>query len=201
MALKDWLTKISLQEINLHLSILCANRKCTREILLFTNKIENVNEQYLRYLQNRIREDLGFSLIQSSWVFDRVVHKKKNFLRLILNEEILKFSVAMWKDLHGIKQHLFFTLFRKNIPILSPEKDEYGRQSLFTARFRFCFRLKYLINEKVYCRGGRRATLRKVESEKTTDTTPPNHFKMQKWINQYVLFGKKQHRKLNSYEK
>jgi len=66
LALKDWLTKSpppSKPNMNFKIKYIVQKSVHPVEFLLFANKPQMVSESYLRYLQNSIRRDLGFSAI------------------------------------------------------------------------------------------------------------------------------------------
>ncbi len=66
MALKDWLASSpppSKPGISFTFKYIVQKSVHPIEFLLFANKPENVSESYLRYIQNRIRLDLGFSYV------------------------------------------------------------------------------------------------------------------------------------------
>ena len=66
LALKDWITKCpppSKPNMSFKLKYLVQKSVHPVEFLVFANKKEMVSESYLRYLQNSIRRDLGFSSI------------------------------------------------------------------------------------------------------------------------------------------
>ena len=66
IALKDWLTKSpppSKPNMSFKLRYLVQKSTHPVEFLVFANKPKMVSESYLRYLQNSIRRDLGFSSI------------------------------------------------------------------------------------------------------------------------------------------
>lgn len=63
LALKDWLTSYPPPGNKFTFKYLVQTGTRPVRFLIFTNKVHNVTEQYMRYLQNKIRTDLGFSLI------------------------------------------------------------------------------------------------------------------------------------------
>lgn len=66
IALKDWLIHFpppTKPNMSFTFRYIVQKNVHPVEFLLFANKPEKVNESYLRYIQNRIREDLGFSYI------------------------------------------------------------------------------------------------------------------------------------------
>ncbi|MEL3907973.1 MAG: MerR family transcriptional regulator [Treponemataceae bacterium] len=88
-----------------------------------------------------------------------------------MKNEVIKFSIGDVEKLTGIKQHIL-RYWEDNIPLLSPEKDEYGRRVYFQRDLDFVFRLKYLINEKKFTVEGAGAELlRELENEQSTDAT------------------------------
>lgn len=88
-----------------------------------------------------------------------------------MQDEVIKFSIGDVEKLTGIKQHIL-RYWEDNIPLLSPEKDEYGRRVYFQRDLDFVFRLKYLINEKKFTVEGAGAELlRELENAQSTDAT------------------------------
>lgn len=66
MALRDWISETpppSKPSISFTFRYIVQKSCHPVEFLLFSNKPENVSEAYLRYIQNRIRTDLGFSFV------------------------------------------------------------------------------------------------------------------------------------------
>ena len=66
MALRDWITETpppSKPSVSFTFRYMVQKTCHPVEFLLFANKPENVSEAYLRYIQNKIRQDLGFSFI------------------------------------------------------------------------------------------------------------------------------------------
>lgn len=63
LALKDWLVAYPPSGNEFTFKYLVQTGVRPVRFLIFANKVQNVTEQYLRYLQNRIRKDFGFSLI------------------------------------------------------------------------------------------------------------------------------------------
>ena len=66
IALKDWLIHFpppTKPNMSFTFRYIVQKNVHPVEFLLFANRPEKVNESYLRYIQNRIREDLGFSYI------------------------------------------------------------------------------------------------------------------------------------------
>lgn len=63
LALKDWLASYPPPGNKFTFKYLVQTGTRPVRFLIFTNKVHNVTEQYMRYLQNKIRTDLGFSLI------------------------------------------------------------------------------------------------------------------------------------------
>ena len=63
LALKDWLVAYPPSGNKFTFKYLVQTGVRPVRFLIFANKVQNVTEQYLRYLQNRIRKDFGFSLI------------------------------------------------------------------------------------------------------------------------------------------
>lgn len=63
LALKDWLASYPPPGNKFTFKYFVQTDIRPVKFLIFTNRLQNVTEQYLRYLQNCIRRDLGFSLI------------------------------------------------------------------------------------------------------------------------------------------
>ena len=63
LSLKDWLVAYPPSGNKFTCKYLVQTGGRPVRFLIFANKVQNVTEQYLRYLQNRIRKDFGFSLI------------------------------------------------------------------------------------------------------------------------------------------
>jgi hypothetical protein len=66
MALRDWISETpppSKPSMSFTFRYIVQKNTHPVEFLLFSNRPENVTEAYLRYIQNRIRKDLGFSFI------------------------------------------------------------------------------------------------------------------------------------------
>mgnify|MGYP000006009982 CR=1 FL=1 len=108
-----------------------------------------------------------------------------------MKDDAIRFSIGEIEKLTGIKQHIL-RYWEDNIPLLNPEKDEYGRRVYLQRDVDFVFRLKYLITEKKFTvEGAGEQLLREVESEKTTDATLIISKIRSELVNIYSLVSKK----------
>lgn len=104
--------------------------------------------------------------------------------------ETIQLSIGEVEQLTGIKQHIL-RYWEDNIPLLSPEKDKYGRRVYRQRDLDFVFRLKYLITEKKFTvEGASNELLREVQSEKTTEVTSTISKMRNELLNMYAIVNK-----------
>lgn len=84
--------------------------------------------------------------------------------------DCVKLSIGDVERLTGIRQHIL-RYWEDNIPLLNPEKDEYGRRVYTQDDLDLVFRLKYLINEKKFTvEGASQELFKESQSEKENKT-------------------------------
>lgn len=107
-----------------------------------------------------------------------------------MKDDMVKFSIGDIEKLTGIKQHIL-RYWEDNIPLLNPEKDEYGRRVYRQRDLDFVFRLKYLITEKKFTvEGAGEELMREVECEQTTNATLIISKMRNELVNMYSLVTK-----------
>lgn len=101
-----------------------------------------------------------------------------------------RFSIGEVEKLTGIKQHIL-RYWEENIPVLNPERDEYG-QRVYTQRdLDFVFRLKFLINQRRFTVDGAGAELvREIQTETTTNATMTISKMRNELLQMYALITK-----------